>query len=289
MLLLRSLQICTFSFGAFLLLSAPHHISVSWSEPASQLQPENTRTTLLDTLKQTDIIYLAESHDDPAAHHAQLAIIQALHHNNRPVAIAMEMFQRPFQPVLDRYLAGDISEAQLREQSEYERRWGFDWEFYAPILRFAQSHNIPVIAANTPTEVSRQVSRNGLESLTEADRRYIPPPEEIRIEPPAYREYLQQIYTSHAGHGNSLDVERFILAQVLWDETMADAIARFWLEHPDTQIVVLAGKGHILYDYGIPSRVARRLENHDFTQKSVWLGEFPTDVPPPADYAWPLE
>ncbi len=287
---LQPLPILALSLGAFLLFGIPSYQAIGDSNPPNPtVTVSNSQAPLLDVLKQSDIIYLAENHDDAAAHAAQLAIIQALHSENRPVAIAMEMFQRPFQPVLDRYLQGEITEVELREQSEYDRRWGFDWEFYAPILRYAQAHNIPVIAANTPTEISRKAAQEGLEGLSEEDFRYIPPATEIDLGPAAYREYLQQIYSAHAGHGNSTNFDRFMLAQVLWDETMAEAVAQFWQANPDTQVIVLAGKGHIMYDYGIPSRVERRLADEDFSQTSVWLGEFMADLEPPADYAWPLE
>src|SRR4028118_1600443 len=62
-----------------------------------------------------------------------------------------------------------------------------------------------------------------------------------------------------SGQGNSTSFERFFTAQVLWDETMADKIAQFLKANPNYQVVVLAGTGHIIYGYGIPSRVARRL------------------------------
>ena len=39
------------------------------------------------------------------------------------------MFQRPDQSVLDQYIAGKITEEQLVEQSDYEERWGFPWEY----------------------------------------------------------------------------------------------------------------------------------------------------------------
>lgn len=287
---LHPLPVFAFSLGAFLLFGIPSYWAMNDSDSLTPVvSASSSQAEILQVLKQNDIIYLAESHDDAAAHQAQLAIIQALHSENRPIAIALEMFQRPFQPILDRYLQGEITEVELREQSEYDERWGFDWEFYAPILRYAQAHNIPVIAANTPTEITRKVAQEGLEGLSEDDFRYIPPAAEIDMGPEAYREYLQQIYSAHGSHGNSTSFERFMLAQVLWDETMAEAVAEFRQANPDTQIIVLAGKGHIMYDYGIPSRVERRLADSDFSQTSVWLGEFMPDLVPPADYAWPLE
>lgn len=204
----------------------------------------------------------------------------------------MEMFQRPFQDVLDQYLAGKITEAQLVEQSEYEKRWGFPWENYAPLLRFAKTNQLPVLALNTPTEVTRKVARSGLDSLTTDERRYIPPFSDIRTDNAEYRQIAQEAYEQHhqAGHGNSTSFERFFTAQVLWDETMAETIAQFLKANPDYQVVVLAGKAHIMYGYGIPSRVARRLGSGNLVQRSVLLSTLDgTSSPrnkPVADFIW---
>ena len=70
---------------------------------------------------------------------------------------------------------------------------------------------------------------------------------------------------------------------------MAEKAAQFYQENPDYQVVVLAGKGHVIYGYGIPSRVARRLGG-DISQLSVWLGELNqtglTGTGKPVDYVW---
>ena len=103
------------------------------------------------------------------------------------------MFQRPFQPVLDRYLAGEITEQQLREQTEYDTRWGFDWEFYAPILRYARDKQISLIAINTPEEITHKVAESGIESLEKSDYRSIPPAQDIDLSNAEYRQRLQDI------------------------------------------------------------------------------------------------
>jgi uncharacterized iron-regulated protein len=71
---------------------------------------------------------------------------------------------------------------------------------------------------------------------------------------------------------------------------MADKIAQFIKANPDYQVVVLAGKSHITYGYGIPSRVARRLNDNQLIQRSV-LFSIPDEVPADgqkaiADYFW---
>lgn len=219
-----------------------------------------TLQNLSQDLAKASVVYLGETHDRLEDHEAQLKIIQELYGQNRQIAIGMEMFQRPYQSVLDRYLAGKITEAQLLQESEYDERWGFSWENYAPILRFAKENQLPVLALNTPTEVTRKVAREGLESLTEEEKRYIPPLSEIRTDNPEYRQRLLEAFQQHqqGGHGSSASFERFLQAQVLWDETMADRIAQFVRENPDYLLVVIVGQGHIVYGDGIPSRVARR-------------------------------
>lgn len=239
-------------------------------------KPENfiySRQQMLTELAEADVVYLGETHDSSVDHQNQLQIIQELHRRHPKIAVAMEMFQRPYQGVVDQYLVGKLTEQELVEKSEYEKRWGFPWKDYAPILQFAKEKQLPVLALNTPTEITRKVARQGLESLTASDRKFIPPFSEIRTDNQKYQQLSLQAFQQHqnAGHGNSSGAERFFLAQVLWDETMAEGIAKFVKANPDYQVAVLAGQGHIVYGYGIPSRVERRLESQKLMQRSVLL------------------
>lgn len=266
-------KLCAWSLGIFFLCTTPTYAQ-SVSTPSQFRTQQLTQQQILQELVKANVVYLGETHNSPEDHKAQLEILQALHQQNRKIAIAMEMFQRPDQDILDQYLAGKITEAQLLEQTEYDQRWGFPWDYYAPILRFAKTHQLPVLALNTPTEVTRKVARSGLESLTTDERRYIPPLSEIRTDNADYREMARAIYQQHhqAGHGNSTSFERFFTAQVLWDETMADKIAQFVKANPNYQVVVLAGKAHIVCGYGIPSRVTRRINSKQLVQRSVLFG-----------------
>lgn len=246
---------------------------------AAEIAQKNSQTGIISQIKQDDVIYLGENHDNVDQHRQELEIITQLyqHQTNSEgkLAIALEMFQRPFQPILDRYQSGKIDEERLREQTEYETRWGFDWEFYAPILRFAIAHKIPLIALNTPAEITTQVAESGIDSLEGNDFRYIPPLADIKLDNREYRQRLDEIYQQHVenGQGNSKDADNFFAAQVLWDETMADAIAQYYRDFPRSQIAVLVGKAHVMYDYAIPDRVARRISDPDFSQTSLLLGE----------------
>mgnify|MGYP000503463338 CR=1 FL=1 len=233
-------------------------------------QQVESAAIVLQDLAKAEVVYLAETHDRPEDHQAQLYILQELHRLRPNLAIALEMFQRPYQPAIDRYLAGDLSEMELQSETQYQKRWGYPWEFYIPILRFAKEKKLPVVALNTPTEITRKVSRTGLDSLTLAEQQWIPPKSAIRLEPAAYRDRIRQIYDEiHAGSGNSANFEKFFLAQVLWDETMADRIASTLQKSPDRLIVVLVGQGHVLYGDGIPNRVARRAGTNGFLRRPL--------------------
>lgn len=246
----------------------------------------------LSQLAQADVVYLGETHDDSQDHQTQLEIIQKLQQRNPKIAIAMEMFQRPYQSVLDHYLAGKLNEQELLEKTQYNQRWGFPWEYYAPILRFAQAKQLPVLALNTPTEVTRQVARGGLESLTPKQRKFIPPFSEIRTDNDQYRQMMLNFFQrhQHGNHGSSKNFNKFFLAQVLWDETMAEKITQFLQANPDYQVVVLVGQGHIVYGHGIPSRVARRMRDKNLVQRSVLLSPSSDNVAnnnqPIADLVW---
>lgn len=296
-------RLCACLLGILLFWTA------GWAESAfSSLQPQPLGyQQILQGLAIADVIYLGETHDRLEDHQAQLTILQKLDEHNCQqgkatasscLAIAMEMFQRPYQDIIDQYLAGNLTEQQLVEQTEYERRWGFPWEYYAPILRFAKERQLPVLALNTPTEVTRKVAREGLESLTPADKKYIPPLSEIRTDNAEYRQRLLDIYKQHqtTNHHSKNSFERFFTTQVLWDETMADRIAQFLKIQPTKQLVVLAGQGHIVYGYGIPSRVTRRLNKHgkqDLVQRSVLLSPPEEDLfskgQKIADFVWQSE
>lgn len=285
----KLIKLCALSLSIFLLCS-----SAATAQPIANSQPQQVYTNqeILQQLVKARIVYLGETHDSIEDHQAQLVIIQEMQRQNRKIAIALEMFQRPFQGVLDQYLAGKITEEQLIEQTEYNQRWRFPWEYYAPIVRFAALNKLRILALNTPSEVTRKVATEGLESLTAEERKHIPPLSEIRTDNAEYRQMLLEVYQQHqkAAQGNSKAFERFLQAQVLWDETMAEKIAQFVKANPDYQVVVLAGQGHIVYGYGIPSRVERRLGVGKVKMRSV-LFNFTTDSPssadkPIADYIW---
>ena len=224
------------------------------------------------------VVLVGETHDRYDNHLMQLEIIRRLHAVHPRLAIGMEIFQQPFQGVLDDYIAGRLDEKQLLRATEYYRRWRFDFRLYAPILAYAREHHLPVVALNPPVELTGKVGREGIAGLTAEERSQLPA--EIDRSDAAYEARLREVYELHPGmdgrgFGNFIDV------QLLWDEGMAERAAGYLGDHPDYVMVVLAGSGHLAYGSGIPQRLTRRLNVESAIVLNDWDG---TLEPGLADY-----
>jgi uncharacterized iron-regulated protein len=245
--------------------------------PVLELKKTPALQDIMPALAQQRVVYIGETHDVYAHHLTQLEIIKRLHEVNPRLAIGMEMFQQPFQGYLDDYIAGRLSERQMLVATEYFKRWRYDYRYYAPILRYARDHQLPVIALNVPTDLVEQVRAHGIAGLTAADSVRLPA---IDRGDAKYEARLRELFAQHPhtrGHG----FDRFLDGQLLWDEGMADRAARYLIEHPERSLVVLTGSGHLAYGGGIPQRLERRLPVTGAIVLNGWEGEITPEV---ADY-----
>jgi len=203
------------------------------------------------------VIFLGEEHLQYGHHLAQLSIIRWLVGHGYKVAIGMEMFQRPFQRVIGRYLVGEIDLATFMKETEYLSRWGYNYKLYKPIVDYAKEHKLPIVALNVPREITQKVAKEGLKALTAHEKKEIP--QDLDFSNESYRQYLEKVYEAHGKIQRDIkDFETFYQSQILWDEGMAHSIVDYLSQHPDGQMVVIVGKGHVAYGYGIPSRVEKR-------------------------------
>lgn len=198
------------------------------------------------------VIYVGEGHTYYEHHKVQLEFIRRLHEKGKKIAIGMEMFQRPYQEALDRYISGQSGEKELLVESEYYTRWKFDFLLYREILEYARGNGIPVVALNQKNEIVSKAAKGGLDALSQDERAMLPPA--LDLTDFAYRQRLVEIFGSHA-KGKQFD--NFYLAQIIWDETMAYSIAEYLGLHPERQMVVITGQGHTAWRSGIPARVER--------------------------------
>ncbi|MCU0726871.1 MAG: ChaN family lipoprotein [Planctomycetes bacterium] len=201
------------------------------------------------------VVYVGESHDNDWHHAFQYQVVRALHARDPRLMIGMEMFQRPCQEHLDRFVAGTISEEEMLAKTEYFTRWKWDWRYYRPIVLFAREHGLPIIALNAPGEVNRKVARGGLESLTPDERKWIAKEIDTSIE--AHRKYVEEVFNSHP-MGGMMKFENFYASQCLWEDTMAESVATALAARPGFRMAVIVGSGHVRHRFGIPVRADRR-------------------------------
>lgn len=210
---------------------------------------------LVDKLAQGRVVYVGESHDRLEHHLNQLEIVCRLHQRDERWVIGMEFFQQPYQKPLDDFVSGVIDEPTMLRETEYYKRWGFDYRLYRPIMQFARERGIPVIALNVPVETTRKVGRVGVEELSEEERATLPDGLDRADE--SYRDRIEAVFRKHPERARG-NLEAFIQVQLLWDEGMAERASDYLVEADERRIIVLAGSGHTLRS-GIPQGVARRV------------------------------
>ncbi len=215
---------------------------------------------VINELLRKRVIYIGESHDQISHHLTQLEIIKRIHTEEPNIAIGMEFFQQPFQQYMDEYIKGDIDEREFLNKTEFFSRWRIDYRHYRPIILFAREHSIPLVALDVLEEIQRKVGKSGIDSLNPQEKKHLP--DDIDRSNEKYREFLLSIYNRHPTTDSQV-FDNFIDVQLVRDEAMAQRTADYMDKHPDKRMIVLAGGGHLVYGYGIPQRVTRRLVNAD--------------------------
>ncbi|HEY7746735.1 MAG TPA: ChaN family lipoprotein, partial [Desulfuromonadales bacterium] len=218
------------------------------------------------------IVYVGETHDNPASHRLELTLLRAMAERYPGgVALGMEMFTPDQQETLDRWVSGELTEKEFLKQSRWQEQWQMDFEYYQPLLAFARERHIPVIGLNAPKSLVKSTAREDLGELSDEERRRLP---EMDREDPYHGAFVTAMYSDH-GHGNS-GLEGFRRVQTLWDETMAESITRYLVSPAGNtrRMVVVAGGNHIRHGFGIPRRVFRRLPT-----SYILIGSKELDIP----------
>ncbi len=200
------------------------------------------------------VTLLGERHDSAPDHRWQLASIEHLYARDPELVLGFEMFPRSSQPVLDRWVAGRLSEPDFLLQSDWKHVWGFDAALYLPVFRFARDHRVPMLALNVSGRLIHLVARDGWAGVTTADR------EGVGTPAPAGASYRSRLADAMSGHGGPpmtpQRLQHFIDAQLTWDRAMAEAIAAERARAPRRPVVALMGAGHLENRDGVPHQLA---------------------------------
>ncbi|RII26268.1 MAG: hypothetical protein CXR31_11265 [Geobacter sp.] len=202
---------------------------------------------MVGDLKGAGAVFIGEVHDKREHHDLQLDVIKALNKSGIPIAIGVEMFSYNYQPLLDKWSAGEIPFAEFVRG--YQQSWTVPWAMYGDIFLYARDNRIPLIALDVPLEIARMVSRHGFASLPPAARQQLPNVVSCRIDAP-YMEFIRRAFENHGSNGTQ-HFMHFCEAQQLRNQTMAWYLLSYHQREPQRLVVVLTGVGHAM-KRGIP-------------------------------------
>jgi len=223
--------------------------------------------TLASRLAAADIVFVGEQHNDPATHRMELAILEGVARRRDSVVLALEMWERDVQPLLDRYLAGSATEADLLKDGRPWKNYVAD---YRPLVELARLKSWPVVASNSPRPLASLVSRGGLTALdTLAPVVRAQVADAVSCPEDDYFEKFKAVMgdmSTHLPEGVSADsanarLMRIYYAQCIKDETMAESVARAWA--PGRLVIHYNGAFHSDFKLGTAERARERASGAD--------------------------
>ncbi|MDX2064324.1 MAG: ChaN family lipoprotein [Fimbriimonadaceae bacterium] len=200
-------------------------------------------------------VFFGESHATLPHQEMEADIITSLHTAGKKVIVGLEMLTRPTQPVLDRWVSGELDEATFIQDVDWKGQWGFDFDAYRPVFLACQKDKIPMVALNVPRDWVRRVGRSGFAGLTADEKLQLP--STMNLTQAGHRKVFNALMGGHPVSGAR--GENMYAAQVLWDEGMAHSAITAMQPHqndPNVVMVVLSGSGHMAYGQGINLRIA---------------------------------
>ena len=258
-----------------------------WVQPGPDGWMRSDGRVVIDAASAARVVLLGENHADADHHRWQLHMLAALHARHPDLTLALEMFPRAVQPVLDRWVRGELDEREFLVASRWREVWTYDAQLYLPLFHFARMHRIPMIGVNVDRALVRDIGARGFDAIAESSREGIGRP---MAAPPAYRDFLFGSFRHHgAGDAaassdkSSVEFQHFVEAQLTWDRAMAEGIAAALRDRPGTRVVGLLGAGHVLRGWGVPAQL-RALGVTDVQSLLAWdSSDDCTDLP--RDYA----
>ncbi|TLY23912.1 MAG: hypothetical protein E6K64_07995 [Nitrospirae bacterium] len=239
-------------------------------------QPINFKDLLAD-LAAADVIYIGEEHSHRSHIEAALRILQALLDRNQRPALGLEMFGWNGQAGVDHYLAEpDMAPDLFLQEAHWKENWGGAYSDYAPLIDFARSHHLPVLALNPPKSLVRLVAKEGfLRALKDPEMLRWQMRDEVLSDEPAYREIMvSQLRACHSGLSEEA-YQRMYEAAVFRDEGMAKTISDYLSRRAPGvgPVVSYTGGGHIQYRLPVPHRVLRR-QSGSLRQRTLYLTSY---------------
>lgn len=208
---------------------------------------------LIESSKNVEVLFFGEEHNDSVAHYLEMVIFEKFAEAGKfENALSLEMFDRDVQPVMNEYLSGAIREKNFLKDA---RVWS-NYRDYKPMVEYAKEHKIEVICANAAGRYSNLAGRKGQQGLKDlpkiSQQNFAPLPYDTASG--KYYEKLMDL-TSHDAPAANDSVKKqmpkqsmgnfnLVMAQSLWDATMAHSIATYLNLNKGKKVFQVNGRFH---------------------------------------------
>ena len=207
---------------------------------------------MLKDLENCQVIYIGENHTDPVHHRIQLQVIQDLSARHQ-TAVGMEMIDHAYQPVLDKWSQGELSEQAFLEKTQWYANWRYDFDLYRGIFETIRDNHIPLIGLNLPFHIPPKIAVGGIDNLLPEDAAHLP--QTTYPDRSGSSRICRKRFSTCTQFKGRENFEYFYEAQCTWEDTMAEAVSRHLTRN---KMIVLTGNGHIIKKFGIPNRAFSR-------------------------------
>jgi len=250
-----------------------------------------TKDQMIEIASGSRVIYIGETHDNLEAHRAQLEVIERLAKKfPGKITVGMEMFRQSAKPDLDRWNNGNLTPGEFK--ALFHKNWGPGFKLYQPIFDFLKKNSIPLLGLKSSRETEALMREEGPTAHPEN----FP---EMDASDRLHKTFSMSLFGGHADHAEALKKPYQML--LLWEESMAHAVAEFLKNNRDRKLIVLAGGFHVQYGFGIPKRAFRRFP-HAYSIILPTVTELPEELKDremqvehvslplyAGDFAWRLE
>jgi len=203
--------------------------------------------------KNVDVVFFGEEHNDSVAHYLEQNIFELFFAAfNSNLSLSLEMFDRDVQPIMNEYLSGAIREKNFLKDA---RVWS-NYRDYKPMIEFAKQQKLDVICANAAGRYSNLAGRKGQQALKDLPKESHPNFAPLPYDTASGKYYEKLVaLTAHDPSAVSDTAKKvvpkmtmgafnLIMAQSLWDATMAYSIADYLKKHKTKKVFQVNGRFH---------------------------------------------
>lgn len=106
-----------------------------------------TPNFLWDEIAQSQLVLMGDFHALKQSQKAQLRVLRHIPPSRKQI-LAVEFFEASHQKWIDQFLQGALSEKDFLLKIHWQKNWGFPWDHYRPLVRWAQKHKIRIVGLN---------------------------------------------------------------------------------------------------------------------------------------------